>query len=123
LTGLVLHHYYPKAQDLDTGQIDAKVLKEAERKGIKIAKKVLSAYGVNIKYPRAFHITVSDAFFSSTLHNLQSMQGLMSLSPEEKQKLLLRVEKVLSRLSVLHKPQTWNALALTMQKRQIDLIL
>lgn len=123
LTGLVLRHYYPKAQDPDTGQIDAKTLKEAEKLGIKIAKKVLSNYGVNIKYPRAFHITVSDAFFSSTMHNLQSVQGLMTLSPEEKEKLLRRVEKVLSRLSVLHRPQTWNALALTMQKRQIDLVL
>ncbi len=123
LTGLVLEQYYPEAHDPVTGHVDPNVLKSAERRGSKIAKAVLAKYGVNIKYPRAFHVTVSDAFFSSTLHSLQSMEGLMDLSPEEKDGLRTKTEKVLDRLSVLQKHSTWNALALTMQKRQLLQIL
>ncbi len=123
LTGLVLDQFYPDAHSRATGLVDSKILKLAEKKGAKIAKAVLAKYGVNIKYPRAFHVTVSDAFFSSTLHNLQSVEGLMDLTPEEKADLRVKTTEVLTRLGVLQKHSTWNALALTMQKRQLLQIL
>jgi hypothetical protein len=123
LIGLVLRHYWPNAQDPTTGMIDTAILKQAEKKAHKIAKIVLAKYGLNIRYPRAFHITVADAFYSSTLNNLQSIQGLVDLGPKEKKALRQQTEKVLSNLSALHRPQNWNALALTMRKRQLNLVL
>ena len=123
LTNLVLKQYWPDARDPDTGMIDRDILKAAEKKGQKIAKIILAKYGINIRYPRAFHITVADAFFCSTLHNLQSLQGVLDLTTRQRDKLRVRAERLLDRLSVLHRPRSWNALAMTMRKRHTTLIL
>lgn len=127
LVNIVLRVYDPDSwlRVKDGKPLDAKAVSTAKKRASKLAAAVQSNFGVNIQYPLAFHVTVLEAFRSSTLHALyysgdpDSEVYNNQLRSELRDLMKVSVEAV----KHLSGKTAWHALPMTMRKRDLNLVL
>ncbi len=127
LLNIVLSIYEPAAWAAqDRGlPMSEDALKRAKKVAMKLSAAVRRNIGIDLNYPLAFHITVLEAFRSSTLHALyysgdkQSESYNKDLAIEMRQILEVSAEAV----KHLSGEGAWHALPMTMKQRELELVL
>ena len=127
LVNIVMKVYDPASwlRVKDGKPIEAKALRDVKKISNRLAKAVQENFGVNLQYPLAFHVTVLEAFRSSTLHALyysgdpDSEVYNKQLKSELKDLMKVSVEAV----KHLSGKTAWHALPMTMRKRDLNLVL
>jgi len=127
LVNIVMKVYDPESWYLskEGKPVDASAVRHAKKLANRLSKAVQSNFGVNIQYPLAFHVTVLEAFRSSTLHALyysgdpDSEVYNNQLRSELRDLMKVSVEAV----KHLSGKTAWHALPMTMRKRDLNLVL
>lgn len=127
LVNIVMKVYDPSSwQKVQDGKpLPVETVRYHKRLATKIGKAVLENFSVNIQYPLAFHVTVLEAFRSSTLHALYFSGDPSSKVYNKDVKSELRNLMSVSVEAVKHlsSKTAWHALPMTMRKRDLDLAL